>query len=348
MTPTSTKPKTINVPIDSIRLDGGTQVRHALDLDRVAHYSERLDAGDSFPSLQTFFDGSDHWLADGFHRYHAYRKRKSTVVQVDSRPGTKQDALWYALAANKTNGLPMNNADKAKAIGLALSVFPDLSNGAIAAQIGVADTTVARYRVPARSSNTGPDSSQKRKGKDGKMYPAPPPPSLDDIPMEDIAPPAPAPSQAETIPLPPPVDHPDEKTYPTRQEAWKTPSPPPTDDVGTPLPASLSAIFARRGEIKAHVAGLRATANEIRLFINRGDTLYSHLATSAFFAAVENAANTLKAAIPYAVCPYCRSGTPEAPEAPGCKACHGQGWVGELVYQMAPEETKPAGKREKK
>ena len=54
--------------LDAIRLDGETQARVALDSTQVAEYAEAMRDGDKFPPIVVFHDGSDYWLADGFHR----------------------------------------------------------------------------------------------------------------------------------------------------------------------------------------------------------------------------------------------------------------------------------------
>ncbi|MBX7219625.1 MAG: hypothetical protein K1Y36_06750, partial [Blastocatellia bacterium] len=53
--------------IDQIRIDGGTQPRTEINLDVVADYAETLKQK-VLPSVDVFFDGTDYWLADGFHR----------------------------------------------------------------------------------------------------------------------------------------------------------------------------------------------------------------------------------------------------------------------------------------
>ena len=54
-----------------IRLDGGTQVRAAIKEEAVMRYATDLEGGSVFPPMRVFFDGTDYWMSDGFHRYHA-------------------------------------------------------------------------------------------------------------------------------------------------------------------------------------------------------------------------------------------------------------------------------------
>jgi ParB-like chromosome segregation protein Spo0J len=99
--------------LEKIRINGGTQMRVEIDEDTVADYSFILEA---LESPIVIFDGTDYWLADGFHRYHAHRKagRKSMKCQVQQ--GTRRDAILLAAGANSTHGLRRTNADKRKAV----------------------------------------------------------------------------------------------------------------------------------------------------------------------------------------------------------------------------------------
>ena len=59
------------IDISAIRTDGGTQARLKLDYDVVKEYAECMKDGDKFPPVTVFHDGSEYWLANGFHRYFA-------------------------------------------------------------------------------------------------------------------------------------------------------------------------------------------------------------------------------------------------------------------------------------
>ena len=61
------------LPMDVVRIDGGTQSRCRISQEMVDQYAESMADGAAFPPGVAFFDGSDYWLADGFHRYHALR-----------------------------------------------------------------------------------------------------------------------------------------------------------------------------------------------------------------------------------------------------------------------------------
>ena len=101
------------ININSIRIDGGTQSRVSLNEATVAEYIESLDA---LPPVVVFFDGSEHWLADGFHRLHAYRQAGKASIPADVREGTCREAILHSLGANASHGLRRSNADKRKAV----------------------------------------------------------------------------------------------------------------------------------------------------------------------------------------------------------------------------------------
>ena len=56
------------LPMDVIRIDGGTQSRVKIRTDVVDDYAEHMANGAVFPPGVAFFDGKEYWLADGFHR----------------------------------------------------------------------------------------------------------------------------------------------------------------------------------------------------------------------------------------------------------------------------------------
>lgn len=107
--------------LDAIQIDGGTQCRAALSDETVAEYAEEVRAGGTLPPVTVFFDGSTHWLADGFHRFHAHRSAGETTITADVRTGTQRDAILFAAGANATHGLRRTNADKRKAVEVLLA-----------------------------------------------------------------------------------------------------------------------------------------------------------------------------------------------------------------------------------
>lgn len=102
--------------IGSIRIDGGTQPRVHLNEIAVAEYAESLTDGAKLPAVTVFFDGSEYWLADGFHRYFAHSKIGALKIDADVRNGSRRDAVLHSVGANASHGLRRTNEDKRRAV----------------------------------------------------------------------------------------------------------------------------------------------------------------------------------------------------------------------------------------
>ena len=106
----------MKIELKKIRIDGGTQSRVAISEDTVKDYTEALlDGVEMFPVI-VFFDGKHHWLADGFHRYHAHNRAKLKEMDCEIKNGTKRDAKIFSWSANAKHGLRRSNADKRKIV----------------------------------------------------------------------------------------------------------------------------------------------------------------------------------------------------------------------------------------
>ena len=138
------------LPLEAIRLDSGTQVRAAINEAVVTDYAEQMTIGAIFPPIAVFHDGSTYRLADGYHRYLAAKRTGQATIEANVHPGTRGDALWFALGANRTNGQPLTEEDKTHAVALAVAAWPTRLQREIAAQVGCAQSLVSR--VAARES----------------------------------------------------------------------------------------------------------------------------------------------------------------------------------------------------
>lgn len=134
--------------LDLLRLDGGTQPRAELDDFTVDAYADAMNWGASFPPVVVFYDGTDYWLADGFHRIAALRLLSRTLVESDVRQGTRRDAILYSVGANATHGKPRTNADKRRAVLTLLSdaEWAKWSDREIARQCAVGHAFVSKLR----------------------------------------------------------------------------------------------------------------------------------------------------------------------------------------------------------
>lgn len=149
--------------LKTIRIDGGTQSRVEISQEAVADYAEALKAGAELPPVVVFHDGADHWLADGFHRFHAHGMAGKASVLADIRAGTQRDAVLFSLGANCTHGLRRTNADKRKAVAamLADSEWSGWSDRKIAEACGVSNTFVSNLRKPPEVSTVDTPAAQK-------------------------------------------------------------------------------------------------------------------------------------------------------------------------------------------
>lgn len=140
------------LPIDGLVLDEGTQVRSAIDENIVIEYVEALSNGAQFPPVVVFRADGNNVLSDGFHRIIAYRKAGRAEIEADVYHGTRDDALWFALGANRAHGQRLSRADKQHAIELAYRAWPDLSQHRIAAQVGCTHQYVGKVRAQLATS----------------------------------------------------------------------------------------------------------------------------------------------------------------------------------------------------
>jgi hypothetical protein len=137
------------IPISSIRCDGGTQPREAIDDAVVAEYAERLIEGDLFPPVTVFYDGTDYWLGDGFHRVAGHDAAELTDVACEVRQGTRRDAVLFSVGANGQHGLPRTNSDKRRAVATLLTdpEWGGWTDSEIARRCRVSHPYVAKVRA---------------------------------------------------------------------------------------------------------------------------------------------------------------------------------------------------------
>lgn len=105
-----------DISILEIRTDGGTQPRSQLNWLVIDEYSDAMKDGVQFPAVTVFYDGSDYWLADGFHRVNAAQQAGLDTINADIRQGTRRDAILYSVGANAGHGLRRTNEDKRRAV----------------------------------------------------------------------------------------------------------------------------------------------------------------------------------------------------------------------------------------
>ena len=184
------------VAIAKLLTDSGTQVRSEISEFIVTEYVEALGDGARFPPVVLFrADGADV-LADGFHRVRAYQQAGRDEIEADVYEGGPDEALWFALGANRAHGQRLNDGDKRRAIEMAYKAWPDVSQRRIAAHVGCNQSYVGRVRAQVNPRIHLPD---KVVGRDGRRSPATKP-SRKRVaaPVDDDAAPATPTEQADT------------------------------------------------------------------------------------------------------------------------------------------------------
>ncbi len=138
-----------SIEIAKLRLDGGTQPRAELNRETVDEYADAMKAGQEFPAVVVFHDGSAYWLADGFHRVNAGKLAGRAMIDADVRQGTRRDAVLFACGANHGHGLRRTNADKRRAVETLLrdDEWAKWSDREIARRCAVNDKTVSAARA---------------------------------------------------------------------------------------------------------------------------------------------------------------------------------------------------------
>ena len=157
------------LPLEKLVTDAGTQVRSEISEYIVAEYVDALGEGARFPPVVVFRGKDGDVLADGFHRVRAYQQAGRSEIEADVYQGDRDDALWFALGANRAHGQRLSGEDKRRAIEIAYKAWPEISQTRIAAHVGCAQPYVGRVRAQLKPRFQLPDRVV---GRDGRERPA--------------------------------------------------------------------------------------------------------------------------------------------------------------------------------
>lgn len=160
---------TESLSITKIKIDHEILARSKLNNAVVSEYSEAMRRGAKFPPITVFYDGSEYWLADGFHRIQALESTGKSIVTVEVRHGSRREAKLFAVGANLDYGFQRTNADKRRAVEILLGdhEWRCWSNREIARRCRVHHQLVGNLRKKLCSFDTS--SHQFRKGGDGRV-----------------------------------------------------------------------------------------------------------------------------------------------------------------------------------
>jgi ParB-like chromosome segregation protein Spo0J len=326
----------VNLSVQMIRIDGGTQPRADIDRNIVAEYAADLKDGAEFPPVDVFYDGTNHWLADGFHRLHAHRQAGREAVRAIIHQGTQSDAQWHGYAANRDHGLRRTNADKERAVRAALEhpKATTLSDQQIAEHVGVSREYVCRSRkhLVTESQDAPATRTVTRRGKRYEMNVA----KIGKRSARTKPKSAPLSATAAAATTPAPASDCGSATTlengaVRRQPATRPPQARVTDEEGRVIESEdVIAAFAGRPEFKALMSEVSGLKNKFRDLTQRSGGAWAAQTQNQrdFEVAVSNAQNVLRFSMPYAVCPLCGGAK--------CAQCKNTGWMPETVYERVP------------
>ena len=171
----------ISIELGKIRLDGGTQPRKSISEEAVRNYTEVLLDGVEMPPVTVFFDGKHHWLADGFHRYHAHKAAGFKSIRCDEKTGTKRAAFIFSLGANATHGMPRTNEEKRDTVITALNdpEICEMEDRKIAKICNVSHMTIGRLRKEFDLQKAPKPPTPPKGGKPQTPKPPAPPPKTE-------------------------------------------------------------------------------------------------------------------------------------------------------------------------
>lgn len=144
------------LPLDDIRIDGGTQSRTSINPVVVEEYADALRNGARLPPITVFDDEDQVWLADGFHRLGAHRAALALTIECEVRFGSQSDAILFSAGANAHHGLRRTNDDKRRSVSILLGseVWSKWSDREIARHCGVGNKFVGDVRTSICVPNT--------------------------------------------------------------------------------------------------------------------------------------------------------------------------------------------------
>jgi hypothetical protein len=137
------------LPIKDLILDPEIQVRAGgINPEALEDYSLALYNGAEFPPIEVFDTDEGYIVADGFTRTEAHRNVGKRKVLANITPGTRRDAILFAISANLRHGQRLTNQDKRKIVSTLLTddEWSKWSDNKIADKCSVSQPFVSKLR----------------------------------------------------------------------------------------------------------------------------------------------------------------------------------------------------------
>ena len=158
--------------LEDLRMEPDAQARTAIRSASVEEYAEAMQDGAAFPAIEVMMVDGRAIIIDGWHRVMAAAQLGlKTIECVVVEGSTIADAQWSAAAVNQSHGLRRTNADKARAVTLALAACPDATYQQIAQHCGVSQAMVSAYFAAMQEvdrANAAPIEAPKQQRKQPK------------------------------------------------------------------------------------------------------------------------------------------------------------------------------------
>ena len=158
--------------LEDLRMEPDAQARTAIRSASVEEYAEAMQDGAAFPAIEVMMVDGRAIIIDGWHRVMAASQLGlKTIECVVVEGSTIADAQWSAAAVNQSHGLRRTNADKARAVTLALAACPTATYQQIAQHCGVSQAMVSAYFAAMQEvdqANDAPVEAPKQQRKQPK------------------------------------------------------------------------------------------------------------------------------------------------------------------------------------
>ena len=301
-----------HLPLQKICYDQGTQFRKDGDPKVQEEYAALMKEGVVFPPVEIIFDGQGYYLWDGFTRFFAATEIGAPHIACHVTNGSLRDAQILACSANKTNGQARSSQTKRGIIEFLLAddVWGKKTHEEMATHAGVTHSYVSRVarditRADKSDICTSTDISAGDSGN---------PEIEEESSFSDE-------NQGKKTAVKSKKDKKEKKAL--------------LDKVGKLIPQQLVPVFERADTFKEFLDEINDLHKRVTQSITTDPLLWQFFVVTSFSTDIGNLKRQLKAAMPYAVCPYC-GGTP----SDTCKICKGGGFLNEIRWNTVPVEMK--------